>query len=553
MNSGIQWVSATSNHVRGWSWLKRILLMIAVLAFLSSTFLFFTPPGTRIREFLAETVITTQHRDWAWIFVGAEKRDAMIRQMWNISDENAVEKQDISAIHFNKNRPISELVSVKDISGEFWKGKLMYVYDPRSIRVVVPSKQGEGERITSMVERTGAVAGVNGGGFVDPDGLGNGFAPIGPIISGGELLYIDQDGNVPQHIVGFTKEGTLVIGKYTYPELQKLGVTEAVMFYPRVIANGKPLITSGDGGWGRGPRTAIGQRADGTVILVVVDGRQAHSVGATLREIQDLMLSEGAVNAGFMDGGASSEMVYDNQLITNPSSRYGERRLPSAFLVFDHPEKLKNAHIWDGLSHIDPGGAYDNPYYQADLKAHPEQYQQKTTPKKDTPASGTGQDKSAETGTGKQGTETQTGGKTGEKSGTGTQTPANGKDGAAGTAPKEGAAGGTGAGAQSGGTGTGTGTPATGGTNQPGGTTGTGNTTGTNGTGAATKAPGTGTTPSSGGTSSGPGSGAAGAGTDSAAKPPAGGTTVTDPNSKPATTPGQTPTPTTTTGGTTAK
>ncbi|WP_231571219.1 phosphodiester glycosidase family protein [Gordoniibacillus kamchatkensis] len=347
MNTAIQWISATTNHVRGWSWLKRLLSIIAALAFLASTFLFFTAPGTQIREFLAETVITTQHRDWAWIFVGAEKRDEMIRQMWSISDENATEKQDMSAIKFNKNRKIDELVSVKDISGEFWKGKLMYVYDPRSIRVVVPDKAGEGERITSMVERTGAVAGVNGGGFVDPDGLGNGFAPIGPIISGGKLLYIDQDGNVPQHIVGFTKEGTLVIGKYTYPELQKLGVSEAVMFYPRVIANGKPLITSGDGGWGRGPRTAVGQRADGTVIFAVVDGRQAHSVGATLREIQDLLLAEGCVNAGFLDGGASSELVYNKELITKPSSRYGERRLPSSFLVFDHPETLVNKPIWD--------------------------------------------------------------------------------------------------------------------------------------------------------------------------------------------------------------
>lgn len=136
----------------------------------------------------------------------------------------------------------------------------MYVYDPRTIRVVVPDKQGEGERITSMVQRTGAVAGVNGGGFNDPDGLGNGFAPIGAIMSGGEILYTDQEGSIPQHIVGFTKEGTLIIGKYTIDDLLKLGVTDAVSFYPRVIANGKPLITSGDGGWGRAPRTAVGQK-----------------------------------------------------------------------------------------------------------------------------------------------------------------------------------------------------------------------------------------------------------------------------------------------------
>jgi exopolysaccharide biosynthesis protein len=570
LNTAYQWISNTTNYVRGWSRFKRFLLAIALLASLSSTFLFFTPPGTQIREFLAETVITTQHRDWAWIFVGTEKRDEMIRNMWNISDENALVKQDISAVKFDKNRKIDELVQVKDISGDFWKGKMMYVYDPRSIRVVVPSKPGEGERITSMAERTGAVAGVNGGGFVDPDGLGNGFAPIGPIISGGNLLYIDQDGNVPQHIVGFTKEGTLVIGKYTYPELQKLGVTEAVMFYPRVIANGKPLITSGDGGWGRGPRTAVGQRADGTVIFVVIDGRQAHSVGATLREVQDLLLSEGAVNAGFLDGGASSELVYDGEVITKPSSRYGERRLPSAFLVFDHPEKLKNARIWDGLTQIDPGGAYDNPYYQADLKAHPEKYQQQTTTKKDTekPASDTGQDKPAGSGssTGKTGTEIQSGTKTGEK--TGSQPTGTGKEGTTGTAPKDGTGTSAGTGTQTGGTGTGTSPGAEGTSPSTGksgtgagtsnststGTSGSGSATGSNTTGTGAAAPDTGTAPSGG--SAGSGSGTSGSGgspssgsAGTATKPATGGSTSgTESSTKTPTTQSTTTTQTTTTG-----
>lgn len=364
--------SSIANHFRNYSWLKRTLLVIAVCTFLSSSFLFLTPPGTYIREYLAKTVITTQHRDWAWIFVGAQRRDQMVLEMQNLTEVNSIEKQDIEAVQFNKNRPIESLVKVEDISGTLWKGKRMYVYDPRSIRVVVPAKQGEGERITAMVQRTGAVAGVNGGGFNDPDGLGNGFAPIGAIMSGGEILYTDQEGSIAQQIVGFTKEGTLIIGKYTINELLKLGVSEAVSFYPRVIANGKPLITSGDGGWGRAPRTAVGQKADGTVIFIVIDGRQTSSVGATLKEVQDLFLEDDVINAGFLDGGASSEMVYNNDLITKPSSRYGERRLPSAFLVFDHPEKVNVKNVWAGLTTIDPGGAYDHPDFikeQAALKA----------------------------------------------------------------------------------------------------------------------------------------------------------------------------------------
>ncbi|MBD0381675.1 phosphodiester glycosidase family protein [Paenibacillus sp. WST5] len=360
------------DHFRSYSWLKRMLFVIAALTFISSSFLFLTPPGENIRIFLAKTVITTQHRDWAWIFVGAERRDQLVLEVQNLTEINSMEKQNLQAVKYNKDRSMESLVKVEDISGQFWKGKKMYVYDPRTIRVMVPAKQGEGERITSMVERTGAVAGVNGGGFNDPDGLGNGFAPIGAIMSGGEILYTDQEGSIPQHIVGFTKEGTLIIGKYSINELLKLNVTDAVSFYPRVIANGKPLITSGDGGWGRAPRTAVGQKADGTVIFIVIDGRQTHSVGATLKEVQDLFLAEGVINAGFLDGGASSEMVYNNELITKPSSRYGERRLPSAFLVFDHPEEVKVENVWKGLTTIDPGGAYDHPEFlkeQAEKKA----------------------------------------------------------------------------------------------------------------------------------------------------------------------------------------
>ncbi|MFB0844283.1 phosphodiester glycosidase family protein [Paenibacillus oleatilyticus] len=370
-----------------------------MLTFLTSSFLFLTPPGGQIREWLAETVITTQHRSWAWIFVGAEQRDLMVKRLQDFNEEAAREKQDSSLIkirnHQGKARSIDELIKVEDISGKFWQGKKMYVYDPKTIRVMTPPKSGEGERITSMVKRTGAVAGVNGGGFDDPEGLGNGFAAFGAIISGGEVIYTDQDGSIPQHIVGFTKEGILVVGKYNIFELREMGISDAVSFHPRLIANGKPLITSGDGGWGRGPRTAVGQKADGTVIFIVIDGRQAHSVGATLKEVQDLLLEEGCVNAGNLDGGASSELVVDGELLTKPSSRYGERRLPNAFLVYDDPTSVKADRVWDGIDKIDAGGSYDHPDFlreQAEKKAKQQQNPTPTT-KTDTDKTKTDTDK----------------------------------------------------------------------------------------------------------------------------------------------------------------
>lgn len=318
-----------------------------------------------MRIWMANTVIITQHRDWAWIFVGTEQRDSMLQKMRQFIEENAEEKQQFNMVTVQstsaitrKNRTIDELIKVEDVSGTFWKGKRMYVYDPKSIRLMTPAKPGEGEKISSMVKRTGAVAGVNAGGFDDPEGLGNGFAAIGAVISGGEVIYTDQDSSVAQHIVGFTKEGTLVVGKYNMFELQEMGISEAASFYPRVIANGKPLPINDIS---RAPRTGVGQKADGTVIFIVADGRSTQSVGATLKEIQELFLADDVVNAGFLDGGASSELVVNGELVTKPSSRYGERRLPSAFLVYDHPEDAVANRVWDGLSSINAGGAFDHP------------------------------------------------------------------------------------------------------------------------------------------------------------------------------------------------
>jgi exopolysaccharide biosynthesis protein len=378
LSTALQLFQSTKQQLQDWSWFKRALMVFTIITFLVSSFLFLTGPGTDIRIWMANSVIITQHREWAWIFVGTELRDSMVKKMHQFIEENAEEKQQFNMIKHQqpqevaatrKNRTIDQLIKVEDISGTFWKGKRMYVYDPKTIRLMTPAKSGEGEKISSMVTRTGAVAGVNAGGFDDPEGLGNGFAAIGAIISGGEVIYTDQESDTPQHIVGFTKDGTLVIGKYNMFELQEMGISEAASFYPRVIANGKPLPINDVS---RAPRTAVAQKADGTVIFIIADGRSTSSVGATLKEIQELFLAEDVVNAGFLDGGASSQLVVDGVLVTKPSSRYGERRLPSAYLVYDHPEEAVANRVWDGITKINAGGAFDHPDFlkeQAALKA----------------------------------------------------------------------------------------------------------------------------------------------------------------------------------------
>ncbi len=91
-------------------------------------------------------------------------------------------------------------------------------------------------------------------------------------------------------MIGFNSNNVLIIGHYTLAEIKKEGFRDAVSFGPGLIINGKPMITSGNGGWGIQPRTANGQKKDGTILLLVVDGRQATSIGASLRDLQDTLL-----------------------------------------------------------------------------------------------------------------------------------------------------------------------------------------------------------------------------------------------------------------------
>ena len=67
--------------------------------------------------------------------------------------------------------------------------------------------------------------------------------------------------------------------------------------------------------------------------MLVIDGRQADSLGATLKNVQDIFLQYGAYNAFNLDGGASTTMYYNSKLVNNPSDIMGERYVPCAFII----------------------------------------------------------------------------------------------------------------------------------------------------------------------------------------------------------------------------
>ncbi|MFC0215355.1 phosphodiester glycosidase family protein [Paenibacillus chartarius] len=333
---------------------------------LFSIWFFLTPWGSNLRYLMADTLITTQHRDWAKYLIGSEELQKRVDDYWKKFEDMGNEPdQRTSAV--TAAAPVAKKPTapyeVEPIEGKNFKGHLIYINDPTKLKVIVTNKVGKGEKVTSMVERTGALLGVNGGGFVDPNWEGNGFQPEGIVMSGGKVYYNDSGKNSKRNIIGIDRTGKLIAGNYSENELVGMGVQEAVSFSPRFIVNGQGQLKSAAEGWGIAPRTCIGQTKDGRIVFAVIDGRQpGHSIGATLYDIQQIFLAKDVVIAANLDGGSSTVFVKGGvndakpEIVNKPSSEYGERYLPTAWLLFDNPNAVFNKNIWEGLdkSKIDP-------------------------------------------------------------------------------------------------------------------------------------------------------------------------------------------------------
>ena len=145
-----------------------------------------------------------------------------------------------------------------------------------------------------------------------------------------------------------TKSGNLIAGKYNKKELSELGAIEGLSFGPPLIVNGEKMIHNGDGGWGISPRTAIGQRKDGTILFLVIDGRQpGYSIGASLADVQNIMYEQGAYIAANLDGGSSTTLYFNGQVVNKPADLLGERMIPTAFYC-----EVREAAVKQGLQKV---------------------------------------------------------------------------------------------------------------------------------------------------------------------------------------------------------
>lgn len=331
-----------------------IILSILTIGILTLAFLLYGP-YSGFREYLITVGMTSMTHDWIpKLFYSDEtiakvmenNRVDEVKEDTNTSEIKKEEKKETEAEEkqyaneYDKQILAPNLDKDKyniykddkdyriiNIKGKGYTGFLAVVYDASKIRTLVTSKLGvTGQYLTTMAKNNNAKLAINGGKFYDPKYSSNGATPRGVTYVNGKCVtsykYTSTGG-----LIGFNKDDILVLSSTcTKANAEKLNIRDCVTCGPFLIVNGKASTVVGNGGWGVAPRTAIGQRKDGVVLWLVLDGRAIGRQGADMDDLIEIMKRYGAVNAANLDGGTSSVMAVDGELINDPIDSTGAHK-----------------------------------------------------------------------------------------------------------------------------------------------------------------------------------------------------------------------------------
>ena len=303
-----------------------VIALILVAACLAAN-LIFNGPSPAARDILTMTLLEPSGTKWIpGLFMDAQTLDSIrARDDSNLKDEFS----NASEIVINKDTAISagtdewanspDGIRFESHSGDTYNAHIMIVRDPSKVYLGTSTENFStsipGTRIDDQIETDGAIAGVNAGAFFD-NGTSDpavGSVPEGLVYSKGVCKW--TTGSPPNGIkgfAGFNKDNILVVAQDNLSKAQaeELNIRDGCCFGPVLIMNGEINQEAYNSNSGWNPRTAIGQRKDGAVVFVCIDGRQAGSAGGTYKDVIDIMIEYGVVNACNMDGGSSSIMVY---------------------------------------------------------------------------------------------------------------------------------------------------------------------------------------------------------------------------------------------------
>ena len=325
-----------------------ITLAVIIITLFLTIFLICHGPSESARNLFVTTILETgQLKFLASVFLSDSEISEIVSQN---SLSTMQEEVDTGLITVDENTE-KELIEIHKVSGNNFEGTMMIVNDPSKISLATTYPWSEyGKELDKLVTENNAIAGINGGLYYSDANKGG--RPLGVTVSNGEIQDMSL-GATGLHLIGFDEDNILRIidiSNMNRNEIKELITTEkirdAVSFqeeasdsnnhFVKLIINGEKRELNGMGS-GANPRTAIGQREDGSVLLLVTDGRGKNGhLGATAADLIEIMSEYGAINAANIDGGSSSTMYYNGKYLMDSVTFYYSNsswRLPTAFIV----------------------------------------------------------------------------------------------------------------------------------------------------------------------------------------------------------------------------
>lgn len=336
------------------SFKKGLLVLLTVGLIMMSGGLFaLYGPWSFLREWLVTTAMTTMtHQYLATGFYNDDTiRDVQLNNRvieineetdTNLIDITTRENVTVYANEYEKailDREEGSLYKVINIDNPGYRGYLVAIYDPSKVHIAVTKYLGSrGESTKEIAKEHNAPVVMNAGGFYDPDWNSRGQQPHGTVYSNGKKIGSWSDAAVGGGFMGFTNDDKFVLCPgCSDSKIAALDVRDGVEFGPFLIVNGKASFVKGNGGWGTAPRSAIGQRSDGIVLFLVMDGRDYSKgvLGADMVFLTETMQKYGAVNAANLDGGSSSSLVINGRVHNKPvaGGDEGLRFIPTFWIV----------------------------------------------------------------------------------------------------------------------------------------------------------------------------------------------------------------------------
>ncbi len=328
-----------------------VFLAILLVTVYAMGLIFCYGPSTHARNLFITTFLESGQMKFIAKLFMSEKN------IQKIVDSNSMEsfdtEQDSSLIDTSdiEDKDGIELV---EITGGTYYAKMLIINDPARVKLATiydGSWKEYGVTLDKLVNDADAIAGVNGGLYYSSGNKGG--KPMGLIVKNGKIEYNNPSGIRGMYLIGFNEDNLLKIidlngknAKQVEDVIKEEKIRDAVAFqeeasdsnnhFVKLIINGEARDVKGNGS-GANPRTVIGQRKDGSVLLLVTDGRGASGhLGATAADLIEIMTEYGAVNAANLDGGSSSAMYYNGKYeMTSVTLYYSNSswRLPDGFVV----------------------------------------------------------------------------------------------------------------------------------------------------------------------------------------------------------------------------